>query len=546
MSFDRKPFVPTPSNWFSINIQYQGQGKAEFLDPQGIILGKTIIQFNELGESSIEMEVEDVQTEQPLEFGLMELLSGNKSIQVGGAKLLGFGGTRNTCVELKVTTPNGILSANEHIHYGFQTSDSGSKIKFSVLSPQFDVIDAKEVKYWVIPLSNFISDFVSNHPILNNHPLRIFPTPSVPEDFPEEDKINATLIANQKNRLITFKFNESPGFIEPLPDFDERKSSLLNRQSLNRITSVMVSEVGSNSIETVDLDQWFPFDFLLMLGVASGIEVGAPWIEFRDAEGKLVKRIHSSLGRPQFSKGHAAIKEEIHSGTGYLLTKAQSSSKYNQSFLRVAMKNIVRGGLYSLSIEDKLRHLFLVFDNLTEEYGIRRTLNLNQRNKRFVDTLVKGTNQVINEIARQVQEDGDQSEAKILRRITQQISGAKTVRTGFGQNVIDLIKEFDLPDADIISQHYEKNPRLDNRKWVDVMSYYRGIVMHRSYFSFREGKHDIGDILVILNHLHDILVRIAFKILEYDGTYQPTTNSMTTDQPADWVKPDTPASRLGY
>lgn len=546
MTFDARDFIPTQNDWFSIHIELEGQGRAKFLDPDAVVEGPTQIQFDEFGESKIELVIETVKSKQPLEMGLMQLFSGNKVVDTGKGKLLTFGGARNPCIELEVSTPDGVLLAHEHIDYSFQIGSSESKLSFSVLSPQFDVNEPSEPKYWVIPLSNFISDFRRNYPSLDNHPLRIFPTSAVPEDLPEEDKVIATLTANQKNRLITFKFNESPGFIEPLPDFDDRKSSLLSRQALNRVTSVMVGEVGSNSIESTDLKHWFPFDFLLLLGIANGTEVGAPWIEFRDAEGKLVRRIHSSLGHPLFSKGHAAIKEGLHSGTGYLLTRAQSSPKYSQSFLRVAMKNIVRGGLYSPSIEDKLRHLFLVFDNLAEEYGIRRTLSLKKKNERLVDAVVKGANKVINEIARQVQENGDPSEAKILTRIAQQISGAKIVHTGFGQNVIDLMRKFDLPDSDIVSQYYEKNPRPDRRKWVDVMSYYRGIVMHRSYFDFQEGEFDIDDVLRIFKHLHDILVRITFKILGYDGTYQPTVTSMETDQPIDWVKPDTPASHLGY
>ena len=314
MTFDRERFIPLPSIWLTLDIEYQGSGQANFLVPKGTVQGKTSIQFNELGEGSIEMDVEDFQTEQPLDFGLMELLSGNKSVQVGGGKALGLG-TRNSCTELKVTTPEGILSASNHIHYNFTIAASVSKINFSVLSPQFVINDAKKAKYWVIPLSNFISDFRGNYPILDNHPLRIFPTPNVPKDLPEQDKMYATLVANQKNRLITFMFDENPGFIEPLTDFDERKDTLLSRQALNRVTAVMVGEVGSNSIEFDSLNDWFPYDFLLLLGMASGIEVGGPWIEFRDAEGKLVSRIHSSLERPLFSKGHAAIYPCINNAT---------------------------------------------------------------------------------------------------------------------------------------------------------------------------------------------------------------------------------------
>ena len=147
--------------------------------------------------------------------------------------------------------------------------------------------------------------------------------------------------------------------------------------------------------------------------MASGIEVGMPWIEVRAAEGKLVSRIHSSLMRPLFSKGHAAINDNIHHGTGYLLTKAQSSPKYNQSFLRVVMKNMVQAGLYNIPIEDKLRYLFLVFENLIKEYGIAKTQSLKKKNKDLVDEKVKELNKFINDIARQDQENGNMQKTEI-------------------------------------------------------------------------------------------------------------------------------------
>ena len=122
MTFDRERFIPLPSNWLSLDIEYQGNGQANFLDPKGTVKGKTSIRFNELGEGSIEMEVEDILTEQPLDFGLIELLNGSKPVQEEGVKVLGFDGTLNSCTELKVITPEGILSTTDHIHYGFSVS----------------------------------------------------------------------------------------------------------------------------------------------------------------------------------------------------------------------------------------------------------------------------------------------------------------------------------------------------------------------------------------------------------------------------------------
>jgi hypothetical protein len=50
----------------------------------------------------------------------------------------------------------------------------------------------------------------------------------------------------------------------------------------------------------------------------------------------------------------------------------------------------------------------------------------------------------------------------------------------------------------------------------------------------------------VIQHLHDILARIILILLEYDGKYQPTVLDVATEQPVDWVKPNTLPGALGY
>jgi hypothetical protein len=57
----------------------------------------------------------------------------------------------------------------------------------------------------------------------------------------------------------------------------------------------------------------------------------------------------------------------------------------------------------------------------------------------------------------------------------------------------------------------------------------------------------LKDIMVIMEHLQDVMVRIVFKILGYGGTYQPTMVKMlVAGRSVDWVTPTTPASDLGF
>lgn len=61
-------------------------------------------------------------------------------------------------------------------------------------------------------------------------------------------------------------------------------------------------------------------------------------------------------------------------------------------------------------------------------------------------------------------------------------------------------------------------------------SYYCGIVMHRGYFNFPAGEHDIHDTITVMYHIHDILVRLIFKMVDYDGVYQPSTMKATASE----------------
>lgn len=545
--------VPTPRDWFATAIEYEGHGRAEFNDPKGVIEGHVKIRFDEFGESSVDMEVESIDTEELHPgFGLIGFLN---RMRRGSA--MGFlGGLGNPCIRLTVDTEHGVFSAAENIFYGFSadiSSRNRGQLSFQLQSSQFDAAEASAPpKYWGIPLCNFLSEFMQQHQDLDRHPLRIFPTPTVPSGLSESDAMIAENIANQKNRLIVFEFNKGLGFIEPLVDFDERKSRLIDGRERKAITSVMVGDVGANSINLADLERWFPSDFLLLLALASGVEVGAPWIEFRDDRGLLVRRIHATFWRSLFSRGHEMISETFHrgerSGTGHLLTIAPSSPYYGTAHFRVVLQHIVRGGLRGYTIQDKLAHLFRALDALCEQYALKKTLRPNDTlgddRRTALGKVFKDATKKLNEMAKGAANEGDEAEAKTLLRIAGQLPKAMNIETGFGKAVMALLERFELPDGRIIDAHYEEEPRPDKRRWSDVLSRYRGLAMHVGYFD--EGRHDLDDIVKIYFHLHDILVRIIFKMLRYEGNYQPTVAHMTAIKPTDWVDPDTPPSLLGY
>ena len=144
MDFDLDKFAPAPNNWFNANIEYEGHGRAEFLDPKGIVEGSVKINFDEFGKDEITMNVESSNSGQ---VSIYELLH------------------QNTCESLEVTTTGGVFFSISDIYYDEELSfhvNKGSeiKLKFHVLRSIFRPNRTGSAYYWVLPLSNFVSRFM--------------------------------------------------------------------------------------------------------------------------------------------------------------------------------------------------------------------------------------------------------------------------------------------------------------------------------------------------------------------------------------------------
>jgi len=553
MNFDANNISITPNEWFRSNVVYEGRGRAEFEDPSGTVEGPVVVRFNEYGELSVQMTVEKVTSDRELRFGSMEFFSGETPVIEDRVVSLPLTFKSNPCKKLTVETAEGKFSSTEGIYYGRSIAVVGNdpeKLDFHLLRSEFRSNKAEPACYWVFPLANFISNFRERHLELNQHPLRIYSTPLVPTGLSEKDTMRATYRANSKNHLIVFEFNNGLGFIEALPDYETRKENLLNGRERYAITSLMIGEVNGKSIEFSDLDTWLPSEFLRLLSLASGSVVSSPWLEFRDRNGVVVKRIHVSWEGSSFSKGRRTIKEEIHSGVGYLLTRYESSADRGKAYLRVALKHLIQAGLDGESIEDSFVYLCRALEGLCEHYGTKKQnllRELTAANALIVKQALGTAANLIKAGAATAEASGEYQQSRVLNRITDRTSNTANVDSDFGLAVCALLKLFNLPDGDIIDAHYALNPRPDGRRtWAAVLSYYRGAPTHTGYFNFSGMEHDANDILTIMDHLRDVALRIIFQIVGYDGTYQPPVIRWTIDSQFNWVRPDTTASQLGY
>ncbi len=420
------------------------------------------------------------------------------------------------------------------------------------LTAEYTVKQAKEAIYWVVPLMNFAPELKKgiNFPPLNKHPLRIHPVPDMPEGLTEMESRVALRSATRCNRLTLFRFGGKDGFIEPLPDYEERREKLLTGTSRYLVTSLMVGQVGDMATDLGSVKQWFPFNLLTVLSLATGTDVGAPWVEFRDAEGRLVRRIHLRAGVTPFVNGHAVVRDEPQESLSYLLTAALASANFGKSYLRVAMRHAVLSGNTNLTIEDQLSHVFRGLDCLCDEFSLtKQTKPQEALAEIYWKELEKATEEAmaaIKQIARKAKTNGDAADAEALTKIMDQMRGAQNVGRGYGQSILALLERFGMPDAKIVEDYYKINPRPDSKRWRDVMPRYRGITMHRSFFDFDSGDYDPHEVSTILSHSHDLLVRVLLKESAYPGLYQPRVIADNFPAPVNWVTDRTPASQLGF
>lgn len=535
-----KLYSPKPNPWFSSDIVYEGWGIATFENPPGTIEGKTRIAVDETGTLDVVMEFEKLNTEVTIhgtgEFRYLKFLQADLS----AGNTVGIGSDNiNPCSSLKVQTETGSFVSDGKVFYSHGLG-LDSELRFLLSEGTYKENNAGNPKYWVLPLTNFISSFhLLYYPELAQHPLRLFITPIVPEMADEKQRQMALFAANRANTLIGFYFGESAGYIQPVLDYNEKEEKLKSGQAKRCITALMISEVSSKLDEV-----WFPNDYTNLISFARGITVSAAWVEFRDDDGKLVSRKHIPQFETDYKKEYAVIDEAIHGGLGHLISLASNSSEFGKSYFRVLIAHLIRLQPYSRHIEDQMDLLCRSFDTLCEEFGF----SVQNLAKSLPDDVQARIDEILANARREFQELSRSASSDIkpvLQQIGSRVSNAKNTDRAFGLAVMDLLKKYELPDITIMDKYYALHPDVQGRSWVQTLTKYRGAAIHTGYFSHEN--YDIQDVLVLEDHLHDILVRIALKILNYQGTYQPRVIRYLVDgKNVQWVDENTPATKLGY
>jgi hypothetical protein len=152
----------------------------------------------------------------------------------------------------------------------------------------------------------------------------------------------------------------------------------------------------------------------------------------------------------------------------------------------------------------------------------------------------------IRKLADQIELGENERVAAELRRVAERIPRSLELERGFGVKVEELMKTHHLADPQVIEKFVESSGFGQGRNWSSALSYYRGMVMHSGYLDIEGDPRAARDVSILIDHLHDVLIRIMLKMLDYPGPYQPSTIGLTVDYPIDWVTAETLPRRLGY
>jgi len=489
------------NNWFQTNFKYSGTGYAKFDSPVGLLKGQCSGLCKEDGNLEIELKVEETE-ESPNPFAIVN-------------------GDLGKCIELKFETDEGIFSSDNLVVSGSSYGDEYI-VSFVPLISKFQSKNTQKTKYWVMPLSNLITEFLETSRSLDDHPL-----------------------TNNKLQKILFTFNQEIALIEPIENYKQKEDDL-KKGITNRLITALAIGTLNNQLHLLDqLENWYPIDIIMILSLASGGIIGSPWREIRSEDGELISRIHINSYGSSFKKSRGAIRETFHRGcTGKLLNKALSSPEFGKSNLRVLIRHLMDSNA-GPTLEDKFMPLCIAFDMLMNIYKLKEVLlhKLNSDLQNKIGGIIDSGELEINAISESPKITAQEKD--LIYELSGRLKEIKTSRSGFGRGLISLLRKYEFPDSEILDDYYEKLP--GKRKWRHVVSRFRNIIIHDGFIDFKGNKKERIHVSKIIFHLQDVLTRMIFKMIDYDDLYQPVTIPYpVVDYKVDWVNKHGDAVKLGF
>jgi hypothetical protein len=518
-------------DWLKFAIEYDGRGEAEFSSNPGIIRGPMSVRYREDGSADLfEMKVEELTAEQPLGGAPDALFLFVNALPIPGEpSSFGFGGASNKCERVELTGDGFSVRTAQRTDV-IASAGNGT----ATFRPYRTVANFKteaEPRFWAVPLLNFTSGFALVTPELHGHPLRTRET-SAYKSVPGAAAFYHEAAYRQGNALIPFTCEGELAFIEPLPDYEARQARVEAGETV--VTAVMVGRVRDGFDATADQD-WFPADLITLLGLATGRGVGIPFVELRGRCGELVARLHATLARPTGERRRGLIDEPLDRSTGALLSAFLTSEHRDQPWLRVALRHLLRAFTGDLTVEDRLSHLFRTSEGLAGGLGLNRSrpLELDAEVREQVVRELREAMDALDAIASHT----TGLNAERVRSLRNRLREIESNRPSFATQLQELVERVDLPDAAWLRE-FRFRTEIQGRtsSWASAANAYRNRIFHAAFIDFE--KYDIDNAIAFIPHLSDVLVRVVFQLIGFDGQYKPPcgAHGATMHERPNWPK----------
>ncbi|QHN03998.1 hypothetical protein FTO74_11905 [Granulicella sp. WH15] len=354
--------------------------------------------------------------------------------------------------------------------------------------------------------------------------------------------------------LVSFPFASRSAFIEHIPTYDEAKQKLRDGEEPMLATSLIAGEIPEGADLSVGgVRIWFPTDAIIALTLATGTEVSLGFVELRASEGSLCQRFHINFINSPYKHGHMAISDVIHSdyrtsGVGPLITSILALAGDSLQVVRRLIDAIETSQSSLRTPEHAFAFIVRGLDGLANSLQLTRTNlsdSLSVQEATEVRAILHHAKRSIQKLAKRGVGKSGSVDATLLNRIASRAEHADAIEDSFGLSITRLLKHFSLQDQEAIEEFYSAEPRLDGLTWNQALNKYRGGVIHRGFLDYSS---DVlmDDVVCCTRHLIDVAIRVCFRVIGYEGTYNPFNKSAMQRNDVNWVVDRTSIAQFGF
>ncbi len=506
-------------HWFKSDLKFTGRASLLCTLPPGKVEGPGIIEILPNQDPKITFQVDCFEPDEPYPGMLYTFLEAEVPVRAGNAITFSKRAEANP-EKFHFEAEEGSFEGSRIVCYDGQFGKEPETVVPHVFDLRYEMRNAAEPRYWVIPLRNFTTDYFPQA-IPSGHPLVLDPL------HPQG---------------IEFAIDGTAAYIQPL-----------NQQpaASNAIDALLVGELFAGlSANWEAMKKTFPFELFSALAFATGQRLSAPWIEFGGGTGELISRLHVDIGRPSGETGHT-FPSRFHvgasSGLAAFVTAFLALPPETRHWLQVAMSMCVAATPGTSAIDDNLAFVFRGFELFIRNKNIGRIdlrAQLSKEAAAEFDGAVVGFNSRISQMRTATRASSNLADDRALERIQSRLANVHTTDSDIGMTMSELVRKAGFPDVDILDASYMPC-NFEGKTWARVVSELRQDTVHKGYLEFQE-RHDLRRAFAVLSHLHDLLARLILRECRYLGTYNPGSGRWRQAVPVDWVTSNHTPEKLGF